>query len=35
MTKNIQIVVQGHPINFLKETDYISLTDIAKKFGDL
>jgi hypothetical protein len=35
MTKNIQLIVQGHSITYLKENDYISITDIAKRFGDL
>lgn len=35
MSKNQQIIVQGHNISFMKDTDYISLTDIAKKFWDL
>lgn len=34
MVKNQQIVVQWHNISFLKDTDYISITDIAKKFWD-
>lgn len=33
--KNTQIIVQGYNINFIKDTDFISLTDIAKKFEDL
>ncbi len=33
--KNTQLVVQGYNINFIKDTDYISITDIAKRFGDL
>lgn len=33
MTKNNQqIIVQGHNISYLKNSDYISLTDIAKRF---
>lgn len=35
MTKNAQLIIQWYSINFLKETDYISLTDIAKRFWDL
>ena len=33
--KDSQIVVQWHPISFVKDTDFISLTDIAKRFDDL
>lgn len=33
VSKDKKIVVQGSEITFLKD-DYISLTDIAKRFGD-
>lgn len=35
MVKNTQLIVQWHTITYLKENDYISLTDIAKRFGDV
>ena len=36
MTPNDKkIIVQGHEIWFVKDTDFISLTDIAKRFWDL
>lgn len=33
--KDTKLVVQGYAISFIKDTEYISLTDIAKRFGDL
>jgi len=33
--KDTKLVVQGYAISFVKDTEYISLTDIAKKFDDL
>lgn len=35
MTKNTQLIVQWYSITYLKENDYISITDIAKRFGDV
>ena len=35
MTKNTQLVVQGYSVSFLKDTEYISLTDMLQaKDGD-
>lgn len=34
VSKDKKIIVQGSEINFLKD-DFISLTDIAKRFGDI
>lgn len=33
--KDTKLVVQWYAISFVKDTEYISLTDIAKKFDDL
>ena len=33
--KNLTLNVQGHEIRFVHDTDFISLTDIAKRFGDV
>ncbi len=32
--KNTMLVIQGEEIHFVKDTDFLSLTDLAKKFSE-
>lgn len=31
---NQQIIVQGYNISYLKDSDYVSLTDLSKNFSE-
>ena len=34
MTKDTKIIVQGQEVNFSLDQEYLSLTDLAKKFSE-